>query len=221
MIGFKALLSSILKHTSFSEKIVCINIDLDETDVKECLALYANMEFVSPQDNYQKLPQSAKALKNSFYKLETFRIASQYERTLAVDCDIIFTTSITELLNIVPPKTMLVRCAKNEYNSGVMVVPKLDISVYNEIIALMQATKKAHLGDQTIINTAITKKILPLKGLDDKWNTTKREILAGKEKYNSIHYVGTKPWIGEKGYEEIENLWWEYVKNPDSRNKKI
>ena len=52
--------------------------------------------------------------------------------------------------------------------------------------------------------------------LDIKYNSGKRIYSEQREKWDKIdkhiiHFVGGKPWLGgEKGYEELEQLWFEY-----------
>lgn len=212
--GFKALFNSIKRNTpEFSEDVICISLDLVEKEKEECLKTYDRITFTEPiWDNYQKLPQSAAALKNAFYKLEVFRLAQDYEHLLFMDCDIICISSIHHLINRKPKsELMIVHEAAGRFNSGVMVLNKLKPEKYEGIIKILREVKEAHLGDQSIIEFAAKKRLISVEELARKWNTTKRNVLWGCKGYHVIHFVGRKPWCGgEKGYEKIEKIWFEY-----------
>ncbi len=219
MIGFKAMINSILRHTEgFDEKILCIDIDLDESDRESCKEIYSNIQFVQPiLENYNKLPKHAPALKNAFFKLEIFRLAKTYDRILYVDTDIIFVKSIQPLLDM-PLRTELTICYHpkyKEHNTGLMLLPKLSEKPYDSMMDALKSMKRAWLGDQAVINKLIRKKLLSVTQLNRKWNTTKRQIVDGRIKnYFGIHMVGKKPWNGGEGgrYKTLEDLWWEYAK---------
>ena len=78
----------------------------------------------------------------------------------------------------------------------------------------LKTMPKAWLGDQAVINKAIGKKIVSVLPLNNKWNTTKRQIVDGRMKnYHSCHFVGRKPWVGDdKKFKHLEDLWWSYAK---------
>ena len=84
MPGFKAMMRSVLEHTdNFSERIVCLDLQLSKEDRRACRGVYPDIEFVEPlHKNYQRLPDHANALRNAFYKLEIFRLARHYNRLL-------------------------------------------------------------------------------------------------------------------------------------------
>ena len=78
----------------------------------------------------------------------------------------------------------------------------------------LKTMKRAWLGDQSVINEVINKKLVSVTQLNCKWNTTKRQIVDGRIKnYCGIHFVGSKPWVGDDTkFKHLEDLWWEYAK---------
>ena len=219
VIGFKALINSIRAHTKdFNEPVVCVNINLEDKDIEECQDIYSNISFVQPiQEKYNKLPKHAPALKNAFFKLELFRMAQDYDHILYVDTDIIFVKSIQPLLDM-PLSTELTLCYHpryKEYNTGVMLLPKLSHKPYEHMMDALKTMRRAWLGDQSVVNKVINKKLLSVTQLNRKWNTTKRQIVDGRIKnYCGVHFVGRKPFNGGEGgrYKTLEDLWWEYAK---------
>lgn len=213
--GFQATINSILYHTkSFDEKILCIDLGLSENDKKDCLNVYNNIEFKEPiKENYKKLPTHTPPLTNAFYKLEIFKFASEYDRLLFFDCDIVFVDSIQPLLDIIPNTARLTyHKSQKEFNTGLILLPKLNPNVYRKIINLVKTTKRAWLADQPIINTAIKKDILKTNKLNIKWNVTKRNAKKTKD-YIGLHFVGKKPWkSGDPDYRELEKIWHRYYK---------
>lgn len=216
VIGYKAMLNSVLTHTQgFDLPVVCVDLDLTEDDRQEMLALYPETSFAKPiEANYNKLPSHAKALRNAFYKVEVLRIAQKYERTVFVDCDIVFIDSIYGLL-MTDMRSDIAVCPiigrPHEVNTGVMVFRKLAPDRYQKVIDMMKLMKRAHLADQPVIINAITKRILSYQKLHNKWNTTKREAKKGRKGFIGLHFVGKKPWNGgEPGYEHLEKIWQKY-----------
>lgn len=215
MPGFKAMITSILRHTiEFKENFVCIDLGLTQKDKNECLLIHPNLQFVpTSRKHYRKVPIHAPALSNAFHKLEIFRLAQLYDRVLFIDCDIVFVDSIQPLLNIVPETDLaaVYHASQHEYNTGVMVLRRLTPNPYKKIMKLLKTEERAWLGDQTIIKKAINKKIISVSQLDHKWNVTKRQVLRKSTKFVGLHFVGKKPWKGgEPGYEDIESIWHSY-----------
>lgn len=215
--GFQALINSIKAHTdNFNQKILCLNIDLDQNDKRLCLEIWNNIEFVDPiYENYKILPKHSVFLKNAFYKLELFRLASIYDNLVFIDCDIIFLKDMSYLLekhNFKEDVMMAFYSDHNVYNTGVIILNKIRISIYERAISILRSAKNAKLADQDIIKAMIRKGILKVSRLPIKWNLTKRRVLKGnKTDPTSIHFVGIKPWKGsEPGYAEIEKIWHAY-----------
>ena len=214
--GFKATLNSILKNTiDFNEQIICLDMDLDDEDRAFCTNLYGNLIFETPiKENYGYTPISAVALKNSFYKLECFRIARNYDYCLMFDSDMVFIKSIKELIDIKPKHDLMLAYHPEykEFNSGLLILNNIGLCKYQVLIDFMKSMKNAHLGDQTVITQAISKGKLRVSNLDNKWNTTKRQVkLFSHTDYVGLHFVGKKPWNGgEAGYEKIESIWHQY-----------
>jgi lipopolysaccharide biosynthesis glycosyltransferase len=217
VIGYKAMMNSILAHTNFNLPVVCIDLDLTPKDREIMLKLYRKTTFIKPiEENYAKLPTHAPALRNAFYKVEVLRVAQDYDRTVFIDCDIVFIDSILPLLQT-DTKSDIAACMAlgqhKEVNTGVMVFGKLSSAQYEKTISMMKTMKRAHLGDQPVIINAIQKKILSYQKLHNKWNTTKREARKGNYDFIGLHFVGAKPWkSGEPGYEHLEKIWLKYSK---------
>jgi len=216
MPGFKAMMNSVLRHTEFLEHIVCIDLELTEEDRVTCRKVYDDIEFIEPlYENYKRLPKHAPALKNAFYKLEVFRLAQNYDRLLFLDCDMIFVESIHPLLNKIPKAQFAAAYhhRHRQYNTGIMLLPRLSETPYRGIMKIVRTRKKAWLGDQTVIEGAIENKVISVDRIPQKWNVTKRQVLEQKTTYSGLHFVAKKPWDGgEKGYEEIEKVWHQYAK---------
>lgn len=212
--GFKAAINSIKANTpDFNLPIVCLNIDLDNDDKSECKKCYGDIIF-SPINMpvYAKKPISASALQDSFYKLDFFSIAKNYDHSILFDCDMLFLKSISPLINMSFKKIMMVYHKEyKSFNSGLIVAPQLT-NEYDKLINLMKSMPEAHLGDQSVIVEADKQKIIKFGGLDSIWNVTKRQVkLFGYKNYAGLHFVGKKPWQGgEEGYKEIEAIWHQY-----------
>jgi lipopolysaccharide biosynthesis glycosyltransferase len=220
MPGYKAMMNSILRHTdNFSEHILCLDLDLTEEDRSVCRDIYEGIEFIKPlYENYKRLPTHAPALKNAFYKLEVFRLAQNYDRLLFLDCDIVFVESIDPLLNKRTPAQFAAAYHPkfNQFNTGVMLLSRLDDKPYRGVMSLVRTMKKAWLGDQTVIHIAIGKKMFSVSRIPRRWNVTKRQVLHDNVPYAGLHFVAKKPWLGgEKGYERIEKVWHKYAKDTD------
>jgi len=218
--GFHAMMNSILTHTkNFDQEVIVLDIDLDDDSRDECLFTYHNCRFVKPDiTKYQKLPKHTPALKSAFFKLEAFKIASQYDKLILIDSDIVFVRPINALLATKPVKDVLMcyHATHDEYNSGLIVFGKLPNTIYRSIINFMRTLDEANLADQTIIMEAIQAKLLSVNKLSCRWNVTKRHLRNDPPKhrfYAGLHFVGLKPWEGgEEGYEKIEKIWWRYAK---------
>jgi len=219
--GYKAMISSIISHTeNFDIPVICWNIDLTKENVSYCKSIYGNIEFRdTDKSKYAVRPNSIPHLKDSFYKFETFRLAKEFNHTLFIDCDIVFLTSIQELLNTKISNKLGI-CFHgspwNQYNTGLYIINKDDnLSLYNTCIKKMTSVKNSPLGDQSMIDEDIRKGKLKVDKIPHKWNTTKRQIKDQKQQnYNSIHFVSKKPWEGDgdKAYKELEEIWWNYYK---------
>jgi hypothetical protein len=100
----------------------------------------------------------------------------------------------------------------HQYNTGLMLLPKLGREPYRRIIGLVKTMKKAWLADQSVIIQAIADKAISVSKLEAKWNVTKRQARNEGKRYVGLHFVGKKPWNGgEKGYEKIEQVWHKYA----------
>lgn len=214
--GFRAMMNSVLTHTkNLSERVICVDLDLEQEDHQACKEIYSNINFVKPHmDNYTKLPEHAKALKCAFYKLDLFKLARDYDRMLFLDSDMVFVQSIQPLLDLIPEVDMSLCYHKGarQYNTGLMLFGKLEHKVYDKIIQLLKKMKRAWLADQSVITQAMKNQTFTSDHLPHKWNMTKRDVLKKKKTdYIGLHYVGKKPWLGgEKGYAKIEKIWHEY-----------
>jgi lipopolysaccharide biosynthesis glycosyltransferase len=216
--GFQALMNSIKKHTpKFGLPIVCWSINLEEKDKDFCRSIYANIEFRKPdKQQYTKRPSSLPHLKDSYYKFETYKLVNEFDQVLFIDCDIVFISSIADLITTQTTSDLAI-CYHgkpwNQHNTGLFILRKSTDDIYNKLIQLMSKTGSSFLGDQTLMETAIKKNILSHELLDSDWNVTKRQIQDnGYKGYRSIHFVAKKPWEpgGDPAYKQLEKIWWNY-----------
>lgn len=180
------------------------------------------VQFIDPKLNslYSHMPQTnLQYLASTFYKLECFRLAKELcEPVLFVDSDIVFMSSIKELLETeitddigicwhsYPHKT---------YNSGLMIA---NPSAYPKIQKVYKQCKFSQTGEQGAINQWIENGDLSVHKIPTKWNTTKRDQLLTTDNYiNSInkkevvgiHFVSGKPWAEslDRRWDHLVELW--------------
>ncbi len=93
-------------------------------------------------------------------------------------------------------------------------VIKPDKKTFRDLMAKKDVLPTYDGGDQGFLNSYFRN----WKKLDIKYNSGKRIFSEQRDKWGQIdkhviHFVGGKPWLGgEKGYEELEKLWFEYFK---------
>ena len=149
----------------------------------------------------------------TYTKLHIFRF-DEYEKIIYLDSDLIVVKSIDHLFNKV--EGSFAACAQTPYredlfNSGVMVI-KPSKHTFDDLMAQKDILATVDGGDQGFLNEYFKN----WEKLNIKYNAGKRIYSEQRAKWDKIdhhviHYVGGKPWLGgEKGYEELEKLWFEY-----------
>lgn len=141
----------------------------------------------------------------------------EYDRLIYIDSDAIIVKSIDHLFSSV--RTDFAACAQTPYfehlfNSGMMVF-KPSRTLFEDLIAKKDILPTCDGGDQGFFNEFFK----DWEKLDIKYNAGKRIFSDRREQWDAmdhhvIHYVGGKPWLGgEKGYEDLEQLWFEAFEN--------
>ena len=148
----------------------------------------------------------------TYTKLHIFNY-EEYERIIFLDSDLIVVKSIDHLFTEVTGDFAACACTpywEDRFNSGVMVI-RPDNRVFQDMIAKKDTMFTYDGSDQGFLNTYFT----DWQKLDIKYNAGKRIYSETPEHWASIdhhviHFVGGKPWLGrEKGYEDLERLWFE------------
>ncbi len=233
LLGYKALISSIFAHTrNFNYPIVILDLGLGKEDKEYCKSIYNNLTFRQvKKSNYTYRPKTKrKRLMNTYYKLDMFRLAIDYNVLIYIDVDIIFTKSIRKLINYKPSKTLSIvnliikREKVDEYNTGLYILNDIkNEKHYSNMINIMRSMEKAGLSDQTVVTKAINTGLLEYELIPQKWNVMKCQITRDNVKdYNSIHFYGSKPWDKRRNpeYKELDKIWWKYA-NRNINTKKI
>ena len=148
----------------------------------------------------------------TYTKLHAFGY-SEYDRVIFIDSDVIVVKSIDHLFKDV--KTDFAACAQTPYfehvfNSGMMVFKPSKV-LFEDLMAKKDVLSSIDGSDQGFLNEYFKE----WEKLDIKYNAGKR-IFSDRRKqwdqmdHHVIHFVGDKPWLGgEKGYEELEALWFD------------
>lgn len=149
----------------------------------------------------------------TYTKLHTFRF-DEYDKIIFLDSDLIVTKSIDHLFENVGSDFAACACTpywEDIFNSGVMVI-KPDKVVFEDLMIKKNILPTYDGSDQGFLNSYFKE----WQKLDIKYNAGKRIYSEQREKWDQIdkhviHFVGDKPWLGgEKGYEELEELWHHY-----------
>jgi alpha-N-acetylglucosamine transferase len=149
----------------------------------------------------------------TYTKLHVFNYV-EFDRIIFLDSDLIVIKSIDHLFDQV--KSDFAACACTPYwedvfNSGVMVI-KPDQKTFKDLMAKKDVLSTYDGSDQGFLNSYFR----DWKKLGIKYNAGKRIYSEQREKWEQIdkhviHFVGDKPWLGgEEGYQELEQLWFEY-----------
>jgi len=160
-------------------------------------------------DNKQRL----KDFTYTYTKLHVFSYA-EYDKIIFLDSDLIVLKSIDHLFDEVQDSFAACACTpywEDIFNSGVMVI-KPDKATFKDLMAKKNSLPTYDGGDQGFLNSYFR----DWKKLDIKYNAGKRIYSEQRKKWDQtdkhvIHFVGQKPWLGgEKGYEELEKIWFNY-----------
>ena len=151
----------------------------------------------------------------TYTKLHIFSYA-EYDKIIFLDSDLIVIKSIDHLFDEVMSDFAACACTpywEDIFNSGVMVV-RPDKNIFHDLMAKKDILPTYDGSDQGFLNSYFK----DWHKLDIKYNAGKRIYSEQREKWDQIdkhviHFVGCKPWLGgEKGYEELEKLWFEIYK---------
>jgi alpha-N-acetylglucosamine transferase len=151
----------------------------------------------------------------TYTKLHIFRF-DEFEKIIFLDSDLIVTKSIDHLFDEVKEDFAACDCTpyyEHIFNSGVMVI-RPDKNVFNDLMSKKDILPSYDGSDQGFLNSYFKN----WKKLDIKYNSGKRIYSEKRPMWDQIdkhviHFVGNKPWLGgEKGYEELENLWFSYYR---------
>ena len=177
-------------------------------------------------------------LKSTYYKLDIFSY-DDIDRLIFIDLDTLILGNISYLFNLTAPISGCLGYnvkgdrLRKDINSGVIVLNKPLISekIYTEILQLVHKKQGFSMPDQKAIKFYFKDNINNInkiyncekrlwKGTNYKiaFNSTKNLIYysdSTSEAVKILHYVAGKPWQDkkdefDKGYEDLEKLWWEY-----------
>lgn len=149
----------------------------------------------------------------TYTKLHAFGY-TEFEKIIFLDCDLIVVKSIDHLFMEVTDRFAACDCTpyyNDIFNSGVMVITP-DKELFDDLMQKKDILPTYDGSDQGFLNSYFK----TWKKLDIKYNSGKRIYSEKRELWDKIdkhviHFVGTKPWLGgEKGYEEIEKIWFDY-----------
>jgi glycogenin glucosyltransferase len=138
----------------------------------------------------------------------------ELDRIIFLDSDLIVIKSLDHLFDEVKDPFAACACTpywEDVFNSGVMVI-KPDIELFRDIMSKKDDLSSYDGSDQGFLNSYFK----DWKKLDIKYNAGKRIYSEQRKNWDRIdkhviHFVGDKPWLGgEKGYEELEKIWFNY-----------
>jgi alpha-N-acetylglucosamine transferase len=152
--------------------------------------------------------------KYTYTKLHVFGYEA-FDRIIFLDSDLIVVQGIDHLFEDIDNNFAACDCTPyfdHIFNSGVMVI-KPSMKILEDMMAKKDKLASYDGSDQGFLNEYFKNK---WEKLDIKYNSGKRIFSDQREKWDNIdkhviHFVGGKPWLGgEKGYEELEKIWFEY-----------
>jgi len=151
--------------------------------------------------------------KYTYTKLHVFSF-DEFETIIYLDSDLIVLKSIDHLFTEVEHHFAACACTpywEDIFNSGLMVIKPCQ-NIFTDLMEQKDILPTYDGSDQGFLNSYFKN----WKKLDIKYNAGKRIYSEAPEQWKRIdhhiiHFVGKKPWLGgEKGYEELEALWFQY-----------
>ena len=148
----------------------------------------------------------------TYSKLHIFGY-DEYDRIIFLDSDLIVVKCIDHLFEEVTSDFAACACTpywEDRFNSGVMVI-RPDKRVFRDMMKKKDTLYTYDGSDQGFLNTYFRN----WQKLDIKYNAGKRIFSETPDHWSEIdhhviHFVGGKPWLGgERGYEELEKLWFD------------
>jgi lipopolysaccharide biosynthesis glycosyltransferase len=226
VIGFKAMLASLLEHnTWFDLPIVILDDGVSDAEKIKLLDRYDNIIFQPiNREKYKdfNMRVTAQRLRSTYYKLDVFAI-KDFSRIVFIDSDTLILANIKPLFDCnetfaaVKGYDCINDMMRRDINSGVFVVNQIHLTeqVYEELLKIAKSGHK--MPDQTTLNMYFRNKI---HYLEKNYNVEKR-MLHTKNFRNILrnikilHFVGDKPWqpktcAREERYTEFEKLWSKY-----------
>jgi glycogenin glucosyltransferase len=149
----------------------------------------------------------------TYTKLHVFGY-EEFDRIIFLDSDLIVIKSLDHLFDEVKDRFAACACApywEDTFNSGVMVI-KPNYKTFKDLMAKKDVLSTYDGSDQGFLNSYFKE----WQKLDIKYNAGKRIYSETPDHWAAIdhhiiHFVGGKPWLGgEAGYEELEQLWFDY-----------
>ena len=150
----------------------------------------------------------------TYTKLHIFSY-EEFDKIIFLDSDLIVIKSIDHLFKDIDKDFAACDCTpyfEHIFNSGVMVI-KPAKKLFQDMLIKKDILPSYDGSDQGFLNEYFKNN---WEKLNIKYNCGKRIYSNQKEMWDKIdkhviHFVGTKPWLGgEKGYEELEKIWFEY-----------
>jgi lipopolysaccharide biosynthesis glycosyltransferase len=225
---FRAFIKSFTHHNQwFDLDFVILDCGLSEVSKTAIIKLYPNVIFKYPNKKaYKGIPMNKthEKLRVTYYKLDAF-CQYEYDRVISIDMDMIVLSDMKEVFDCEHAIAACQAYNRNRdqlsrtINSGLFVINKrhIDKETY---AGLMRVAHRGHsMPDQKTINQYFGAK---MKYIDKRFNMEKRIFKSAKYKQlvseaKVWHYIALKPYEvdknspeTEKGFEEIERLWFKW-----------
>lgn len=229
LIGYKVFMKSFLYHNPwFDLDFIILDIDLPDETKDVMRRVYPKVVFKKPNYKaYENIDYSKthEKLKHTFFFLDAF-CQYDYDKIVSVDVDMVVLDSLETVFKgtvdgISGCKGYARRKDRivNAMNAGLFVIGKkyLNEKTYMDLIEVSKVGFS--MPEQKTMNIYFDGKI---EWLSKRYNCEKRMLKT--KVYRKLikdmavlHFVGLKPWQdhskcsdNEKGYENFENIWWEW-----------
>jgi glycogenin glucosyltransferase len=217
--GTICMFKSLRDKTSYP--LIALTVDISDASRKRLTDLGIQLRDV------YKIPSLKAGIGDNKPRLEDFTYTYTklhvfnyvwFDRIIFLDSDLIVVKGIDHLFDEV--KNGFAACActpywEHRFNSGVMVI-RPNKSIFEDMMNKKDTMFTYDGSDQGFLNSYFE----DWQKLDIKYNAGKRIYSETPEHWaqidhHVIHFVGDKPWLGgEKGYEELEAIWFRYFSAP-------
>lgn len=226
---YQAFMRSFLHHNPwFCYDLVILDLGLSEESIKIIYSYYNGKKIKVKKPNkdlYRDINWKAThpKLRPTYYKLDAFA-CSEYSKVISIDMDMIVLGDLSEVFECEEGFAACKAYNQNadkiadSINSGLFVINAkyLNGSVHRQVI---KTARRGHsMPDQKTLNKYFKNRI---HYLPKKYNVEKRVFKTRtlKDLLDEVviwHYIAEKPYEDhsnspkEQGFDEIENIWWEW-----------